>query len=71
MVVQPAFQPIEDRRGFRPTDLDTPVGRRLTRLLLDRIKLRDPPDGLLGDGRPLGPVDVDELAPDMGMQATS
>jgi hypothetical protein len=35
-------------------------------LLLHSIKLGDPADGLFGDGRALRPVDVDELAPDMG-----
>ena len=34
--------------------------------LLDGIKLGDPADGLIGDRGALRPVDVDELAPDMG-----
>jgi hypothetical protein len=44
---------------------DTHIWRRSARLLLDRIELRDALDGLVGDGRALCAVDIDELAPDM------
>ena len=36
------------------------------RFLLDRVEVRDAPDGLVDDGGALGPVDVDELASEMG-----
>jgi hypothetical protein len=51
--MQPAFQPVEERRGFRLADLDTPVRRQSPRLFVDGIELCDAPDGLGGDRRPL------------------
>ena len=64
--IQPGFQIVEDRLRLRPSVLDPAIGLRSTRFLLDRVELRDARDGLFGDGGPLGPVDVDELATDMG-----
>ena len=63
--VQPDLQIIEDRLCLRLSEFDAAVRWRSTRFLLDGIELRDAPDGLVGDGRTLGSVDVDELAPDM------
>ena len=42
------------------------IWRRPSGLLLDGIKLCDPADGFFGDRGALRPVNVDELAPDMG-----
>jgi hypothetical protein len=42
-----------------------------TDFLLDAIELGDAFYGFPGNRRSLGFVDIDELAPDMGMQATS
>jgi hypothetical protein len=64
--VQPDFQIIEDRLCLRLPDLDAPVWRRSSGLLLNGVELRDAPDRLIGDRGSLGPMDVDELAPDMG-----
>ena len=60
------LQIVEDRGGMGPAQFGAAVWRRPSGLLLDGIELRDPADGLFGDGRALRPVDVDELAPDMG-----
>jgi hypothetical protein len=45
---------------------DADIRWRTSGLLLDGVELRDPADGLFGDRGTLRPVDVDELAPDMG-----
>ena len=63
--MQPDFQIIKDLFCLRLPQCDTHIWRRSARLLLDRIELRDALDGLVGDGRALCAVDVDELAPDM------
>jgi hypothetical protein len=47
------------------------LGRGATGLLLDGIEPGDTLDRLLGDRRGLGAMDVDELAADLAMQATS
>ena len=61
-----ALEVVEDRLGAGLPDRDPPVRRRAPGLLLDGIEPGDAPDGLLGDGRALGAMHVDELAADMG-----
>jgi hypothetical protein len=52
-------------RAWAP-DLGALVRRQAPRRLLDGIEFGDAPDGLVGDGRALRLMHIDELAPDMG-----
>jgi len=67
--VQPSLQVNEGWLGLDLTDLGALVRRGASRHVLDRIKLSDPRDGLVGDGRTLGLADIHELAPDMRTQS--
>lgn len=62
---EPDLEIVEDRGGAGLPKLDTLVRRQTSGLLLDGIEPGDPADGLFGDRRSLGTMDVDELAPDM------
>ena len=64
--MQPDFQIIEDLFCLRLLQCDTLVWWRSARFLLDRMELRDATDGFIGDGRPLRPVNINKLTPDMG-----
>ena len=59
------LQIIEDRFSLGLADLSPDIRRRAPDLVLDCIESGDPLDRHLGDGRALGLVHVDELAPDM------
>ena len=63
--MQPSFQILEQRPGFRLSETGPRVRWLAPCSGLDRIKARDPPDRRLGNGRALRLVYVDELAPDM------
>jgi hypothetical protein len=63
---QPDLGIVEERSGMGASQFCEAVWRGASGLLLDGIELRDPADGLFGDGGRLRPVDFDELAPDMG-----
>lgn len=65
MEVKPGLKIVEDRLCLRLPHLDASVWRRSARLFLDPVELRDALDDLVGDGRALRSMDVDELAPDM------
>ena len=69
--VQPNLQCVEGGFGLGLSDLDPFIRLQPSCGFLDGIKLRDPSDGLVGDGRALRLVDIDELTPDMARQATS
>jgi hypothetical protein len=64
--VHPGLESIKDWLRFRLPDFDAPVRRRSTRLLLNGIEPRDPPDDFIGDGRTLGRVDKAQPAMDCG-----
>ena len=64
--IQPSLQTVEDWTGFGLPDLGALVGRQPPCHLLDGIKLGDPPDGRVGDGRALGLMHAGELAAHMG-----
>ena len=61
---QPSLQIVEDRGGMGTAKFDPDIRWRTSGLFFDGIELGDPADGFLGNRRALGPVDVDELAPD-------
>src|SRR5690606_1287167 len=63
---QPCFEIVEDGSGMGAAEFGTTVWRGAAGLLLDSIEPGDPTDGFFSDGGALRPVDVDELAPDMG-----
>ena len=63
---QPDLQVVEDRGRMCSAKRDPDIWWRPSGFLLDGIELRDPADGLFGDRGALRPVNVDELAPDMG-----
>lgn len=63
--MQTDLKVIEDRRPFRLPDLDTPVRRRPACLFLNPVELRDARDRLVGNGRTLGPMNINELASHM------
>lgn len=64
--VQPNLQGIEGGFGLSLSDLD-PFNRGQPSCgLLDGVKLSNPPDGLVCNGRALRLVDIDELSSDMG-----
>ena len=66
LAVQPRLQSVESGFGPGLSDFDPLVRGQSSCGLLDGIKLSDPANGLVGDGRALGFVDIDELAPDVG-----
>ena len=66
LVAKLSLQSVESRLGLGLTDLHPLVWGHSSRRLFDSVEFNNPPDGLVGDGRALGLVDVDELAPDMG-----
>ena len=64
--VQPSLQAVEGGFGFGLPDLDAFIRWQPSCGFLDGIKLRDPADGLVGDGGALGLVDIDKFAPNVG-----
>ena len=63
---EPGFELVEDGASVGLAQPRPLLGGLATRRRLHRVELGDAPDGLLGDGRALRAMDVDELAPDMG-----
>ena len=66
LAVQPSLRAVECGSGLSLPDLGALVRGQSSCGFLDGVKLSDPADGLVGDGRALRLVHVDELAPDMG-----
>ena len=63
---EPGLEGVEDGAGLVLAQAHPFLGRQAARHLLDPVEFGDAPDRLLGDGRALRAVHVDELAPDMG-----
>ena len=63
---QPIAQVIEDGSGLGLPYGGTLIRRRSTGLFLDSVEPCYPLDRLFGDGRALGFMHIDELAPDVG-----